>query len=285
MSDNMVKCLNCGKENEDNSQFCESCGHDLIQDRITPKPNSKNVNKLLILIIAIIAVLVILLFIYSNNDNIVYSAGTYNVGVDIPAGDYKYIQTDPTGTECMLRLLENNSSSDIVGAYETNHKGASVYVHLDNNDTLDFKSGSLQSANNSQKAQPDEKGEFYDGIYKSGTDLEAGTYQLTRDTTGLNTNGPEDSIVIISNNPEYRNLDLNFLYEQLNYTNTSISTFDSQSVSFNNESQIDTFYKNGTVIMKDKSVIHTFLDANETYIIDIPEDTYVFIGNAHIKKV
>ena len=81
----------------------------------------------------------------TSNDsaNKVYHEGTYKVGSDLPAGEYKFTQTNSVGGYVERSSDSSMEISSIISNEATTEKGATVYVTVQNGEYLKIQGGEL----------------------------------------------------------------------------------------------------------------------------------------------
>ncbi|QWT17302.1 hypothetical protein KPC83_05525 [Collinsella sp. zg1085] len=134
-----------------------------------------------------------------------YSSGSYRVGQDIPAGEYKLF-SESNGYFCVYESLEKNDLDDILmnGNFTT-----CTYVVVSDGQLLEIRSAHAVAA---AEAEPSTelKG---DGVYKAGFDFPAGSYQVNAEKSNmgyyavLNNVNATDTLDRIVNNNNFENND------------------------------------------------------------------------------
>lgn len=79
----------------------------------------------------------------NDSSNQVYTDGTYNVGSDLPAGEYKFTQTSSDGGFVEKSSLLMTLSNSVEKYESTTKKGESVYITVDEGETLRVHGGEL----------------------------------------------------------------------------------------------------------------------------------------------
>ncbi len=84
----------------------------------------------------------------SNNASVdkVYHDGTYKVGSDLPAGEYKFTQTSEFGGYVERSSDSSMELDSIISNEATTDKGSTVYVSVKNGEYLKIQGGDLVKA-------------------------------------------------------------------------------------------------------------------------------------------
>lgn len=128
-----------------------------------------------------------------------YTAGTYKVGSDIPAGEYKLTAED-AGYYC---VYPNTKKKDIVG---NENFTTSTYVTLKKGQCFELSDATCMLAKKADKSSS--KTLQGDGKYKVGTDCPAGEYKLTTNDDSIGgyyciyNNSDPDAEIVSNNNFE-----------------------------------------------------------------------------------
>lgn len=82
----------------------------------------------------------------TNDSNKIYKDGTYKIGSDLPAGEYKFTQTSP-----VVGYVERASDSkmeldSIISNDVTQEQGATIYVTVNEGEYLKIQGGELTPA-------------------------------------------------------------------------------------------------------------------------------------------
>jgi hypothetical protein len=106
-----------------------------------------------------------------------YSASTYKVGVDIPAGEYYLENTGPISA--YMAVYGDSSGSNILvnENFETHY-----YITLESGQYFEISSGRALPVNSLQAVFS--AGELSAGMYRVGADIPAGEYKLTEISPG-----------------------------------------------------------------------------------------------------
>lgn len=81
-----------------------------------------------------------------NSADKVYKDGTYKVGSDLPAGEYKFTQTSSFGGYVERSSDSSMEFESIISNEATSEEGASVYVTVNDGEYLKIQGGELVSA-------------------------------------------------------------------------------------------------------------------------------------------
>lgn len=79
----------------------------------------------------------------NNSADKVYKDGTYKVGSDIPAGEYKFTQTSSIAGYVERSSDSSMELNSIISNQATNEEGATVYVTVNNGEYLRIEGGEL----------------------------------------------------------------------------------------------------------------------------------------------
>ena len=110
----------------------------------------------------------------NHSDADIHFAGTYEVGVDIPAGEYFMIASDWAET----RLYSDAALSEESLIYYYDFYGTR-YITLEEGQYFSYVYGAMTLVQNIKPQQEAAREEYlYEYMYKVGFDLPAGTYQL-----------------------------------------------------------------------------------------------------------
>lgn len=83
---------------------------------------------------------------HNNNSNSnVFTDGNYKVGSDLPAGEYKFTQTDSLGVGYVERARDSSMELDsIISNDLTNNEGESRYINVNEGEYLKIQGGKLE---------------------------------------------------------------------------------------------------------------------------------------------
>jgi hypothetical protein len=88
----------------------------------------------------------------SNNDSVstdtekVYTDGTYKVGSDLPAGEYKFTQTSDYGGYVERSSDSSMELDSIISNEVTDEKGSTMYVTVNDGEYLKIQGGELKKS-------------------------------------------------------------------------------------------------------------------------------------------
>ena len=82
----------------------------------------------------------------SNSSNQVYTDGTYKVGSDLPAGEYKFTQTSSYGGYVERSSDSSMELESIISNEATTKKDETVYVTVEDGEYLKINGGELVPA-------------------------------------------------------------------------------------------------------------------------------------------
>lgn len=102
----------------------------------------------------------------------VYSANTYIVGKDLPAGEYFL---DAGGKHCYYEVTRD-SSGDFESIIDNGNTESTVYITLEKGQYFSFSRGTIIPSEDREKNIQEQVDE---GMYKVGVDIAAGEYKLT----------------------------------------------------------------------------------------------------------
>ncbi len=80
----------------------------------------------------------------NGNNSTVYGDGTYKVGTDLPAGEYKFTQTDAITGYIQRSSDSSMESSSIISNDLTNEKGETMYVTVKEGEYLKINGGEIE---------------------------------------------------------------------------------------------------------------------------------------------
>lgn len=105
----------------------------------------------------------------------VYKAGLYEVGKDLPAGEYVVMRTSlDKNAKTTVLVSKDSKQSDVT--YEDTELGY-VYVTLNNGEFINVQNGQLFLTSKAKENKPEDK-VYKDGMYKVGKDINPGTYEV-----------------------------------------------------------------------------------------------------------
>lgn len=84
----------------------------------------------------------------NTNEEEVYTEGTYKVGSDIPAGEYKFTQTSSYGGYVERSSDSSMELDSIISNEATTEEGSTVYVSVSEGEYLKIQGGELTKAEN-----------------------------------------------------------------------------------------------------------------------------------------
>ncbi len=102
-----------------------------------------------------------------------YSAGNYKVGSDIPAGTY-YIECTDSKWSAYFCISADSNGDKIL---ENDNFNTHTFITIENGQYLEIKRGKATLASSITDLVPGSS--FGEGMYRVGTDIEAGEYKLT----------------------------------------------------------------------------------------------------------
>ncbi len=79
----------------------------------------------------------------NDSSNQVYTDGTYKVGSDLPAGEYKFTQTSSNRGFVEKSPILMTLTNSVEKYEETTKKGETVYITVEEGDTLKIEGGEL----------------------------------------------------------------------------------------------------------------------------------------------
>lgn len=82
----------------------------------------------------------------NNSVDKVYTEGTYKVGSDLPAGEYKFTQTASWGGYVERSSDSSMESESIISNEATSEKGSTTYVTVKKGEYLRIEGGELKEA-------------------------------------------------------------------------------------------------------------------------------------------
>ena len=100
-------------------------------------------------------------------------SGEYKVGTDLPAGEY-YVKCD--GYNLYIEVASDSSGNLDSIIYNLNTESG-AYITVEDGEYLTVSGGDIYELDKMPKIEP-ENGYYKDGMYKIGTDLPAGEYQV-----------------------------------------------------------------------------------------------------------
>lgn len=104
-----------------------------------------------------------------------YKAGFYEVGKDLPAGEYLIIR-DKLTKDVKTSVIVTKDSEKEDEIFDESVMG-NVYVTLENGQYIEVKNGNIYPVDKAPSNTPEDK-VYKDGMYKVGKDIEAGTYDV-----------------------------------------------------------------------------------------------------------
>lgn len=115
----------------------------------------------------------------SNNNNSeykeVYKAGFYQVGKDLPAGEYLVVGNKITKqAETSVAVTKDSKKEDEI--FDESVMG-NVYVTLEKGQYVEVENGDMYPVEQAPSNTPQDK-VYKDGMYKVGKDIKAGTYDV-----------------------------------------------------------------------------------------------------------
>ncbi|MGL4570599.1 MAG: hypothetical protein ACRCVJ_06010 [Clostridium sp.] len=111
-----------------------------------------------------------------KDDKIVeYKSGIYEVGKDLPAGEY-LVARDKIDKEVETSILVAKDSKKEDAIYDESIDG-DVYVTVQNGQFLDVENGNIFEIDKAPTNTPKDK-VYKDGMYKVPRDIKAGTYEV-----------------------------------------------------------------------------------------------------------
>lgn len=163
--------------------------NDIVKDTKIKKDNNEDKKPKKGLVISIILIILILLgisgYIYfskSNNSKEQanwITAGTYQVGKDIKAGEYLFVATKGDAKYSVSSDKSGNKTSVVANDTVTNQ----AYLTASKGQYLTVKGGKICEIKNAP-VYTAKDGKYEDGEYKVGRDLKSGKYKLTSDALG-----------------------------------------------------------------------------------------------------
>lgn len=87
-----------------------------------------------------------------NSGDQVYTSGTYKVGQDIPAGEYKFTQTDEYGGYIERSSDSSMEFDSIISNDATSEKGETAYVTVHDGEYLKIDGGELVKSSSSSSS-------------------------------------------------------------------------------------------------------------------------------------
>ena len=107
-----------------------------------------------------------------------YMEGTYKVGTDVPAGEYLFVITDPSGG--YVCVSADSNKDDII---ENEMVELCWFATVKDGQYLEVRDCAFLHAENAT-LNINEDGSFVAGMYRVGIDIPAGEYKLTTDDMG-----------------------------------------------------------------------------------------------------
>lgn len=104
-----------------------------------------------------------------------YNSGTYEVGKDIPAGEY-LVLGDNVNKEVETSVLQTKDTKKEDALYDESVYGP-IYVTVENGQYLNVENGKIFEIEKAPSNTPKDK-VYKDGMYKVGRDIKAGTYEV-----------------------------------------------------------------------------------------------------------
>lgn len=121
----------------------------------------------------------------------VYKSGFYEVGKDLPAGEY-LIMRDKLNKQAETSVAVTRDSKKEDEIFDESMMG-NIYVILQNGQYLEVKNGDIYPVDKAPSNIPEDK-VYKDGMYKVGKDIKAGTY----DVKAIKHNGSDDGSIEIT---------------------------------------------------------------------------------------
>lgn len=121
----------------------------------------------------------------------VYKSGFYEVGKDLPAGEYLVLR-DKLNKEVETSVAVTKDSKKEDEIFDESVMG-NIYVTLENGQYIEVKNGDIYPVDKAPSNTPENK-VYKDGMYKVGKDIKAGTY----DVKAIKNNGSDDGSIEIT---------------------------------------------------------------------------------------
>lgn len=121
----------------------------------------------------------------------VYKSGFYEVGKDLPAGEYLVLR-DKLNKEVETSVAVTKDSKKEDEIFDESVMG-NIYVTLENGQYIEVKNGDIYPVDKAPSNTPENK-VYKDGMYKVGKDIKAGTY----DVKAIKDNGSDDGSIEIT---------------------------------------------------------------------------------------
>lgn len=127
----------------------------------------------------------------NNTPKEVYKSGFYEVGKDLPAGEY-LIMRDKLNKQAETSVAVTKDSKKEDEIFDESMMG-NIYVIVQNGQYLEVKNGDIYPVEKAPSNTPEDK-VYKDGMYKVGKDIKAGTY----DVKAIKNNGSDDGSIEIT---------------------------------------------------------------------------------------